>query len=132
MTEFKLIPEKIEVSIGITNVPINGAAESSPVMSIVDREGVLRASKLAEQNVWKQHTKDWSHKLVYMIIDDSGSNVIIYVGRQEDKNSKAKDRLQQHIHGDTQQTADNSELKNWNRAVVIRACLLYTSPSPRD
>ena len=111
----------MEVPIGIANVPINGATESSPVLSTVDREAVLRAKNWAEQNVWKQHTKDWSHKLVYMIIDDSGSNVIIYVGRQEDKDSKTKDRLQQHIHGETSQTADNAELANWNRAVVIRA-----------
>ena len=121
MTEFDHIAQTIEFDVGIEDVPIRGAFESCPVLSKVDRERVLKTQDILSKNVWKQYTESWSHKLVYLIIDDSGSKTLIYVGRQEDKDKNTKDRLQQHIHGETAQTAENSELRNWKRAVVIRA-----------
>ena len=120
MTEFDHIPKKIEFDVGIQDVPVKGAADLSPILSTVDRQRVLKTQELSP-SVWKQHTEDWSHKLVYIIIDDSWDKILMYVGRQEDKDKAAKDRLQQHIHGETQQTQENAELSNWSRAVVLRA-----------
>ena len=120
MTEFDHIPKKIELDVGIQDVPVKGAADLSPILSTVDRERVLKTQEFSS-NAWKQYTEDWSHKLVYILIDDSGDKIPMYVGRQEDKDKAAKDRLQQHIYGETQQTFENAELSNWSFAVVLRA-----------
>lgn len=120
MTEFDHIPKKIELDVGIQDVPVKGAADLSPILSTVDRERVLKTQEFSS-SAWKQNTEDWSHKLVYILIDDSGNKILMYVGRQEDKDKAAKDRLQQHIHGETQQTLENAELGNWSFAVVLRA-----------
>lgn len=120
MTEFDHNPKRVELDVGIQDVAVKGAADLSPILSTVDRERVLKTHEFSS-SAWKQHTEDWSHKLVYILIDDSGDKILMYVGRQEDKDKAAKDRLQQHIHGETQQTLENAELSNWSFAVVLRA-----------
>ena len=113
-----------------------------------DNEGdahALRAMMVTIKAVWpnvkvKRNTKTGDHSILIKGID-ADKAAIARMNEAVEKGLVLRDTYAKHVKGETEKTEKTFDVKAWaerqvkahpDQVAAMKACLLYTSPSPRD